>query len=185
MEVFEDDVLRFMDEKGIAAAHLFGYSMGGFVALRLALRAPERILSLGTLATKMDWTEASCAAESSMLQPEAIAEKVPRFAEMLAATHPRNGWRKVVSETQRMIAEMHLHRITEEALSHIQQPACIMLGDRDKMVSIEETVALYRALPDASLAVMPDTPHPLERANMQVLAALIGQAVQRPAAQKR
>jgi pimeloyl-ACP methyl ester carboxylesterase len=178
LEAFEEDVLRYMDDNGIAAAHLFGYSMGGFVALRLALHAPARILSLSTLATKMDWTEAGCARESAMLHPEKMEAKVPQFAAALDAMHCRNDWREVVNETRSLIGKMHHYRIGEEALAGIQQPACIMLGDRDAMVSLEETEALYRTLPKASLAVLPSTPHPLERVNPDMLAGLLGRHLQ-------
>ena len=37
------DVLEFMDDHGIARAHLLGHSMGGKVAMQVALSAPERV----------------------------------------------------------------------------------------------------------------------------------------------
>lgn len=40
-----EDVVRLMDHLAIARAHVVGYSLGGFVALKLALRHPERLLS--------------------------------------------------------------------------------------------------------------------------------------------
>ena len=40
-----EDVVRLMDYLGIARAHVVGYSLGGFIALKLALRHPERLLS--------------------------------------------------------------------------------------------------------------------------------------------
>ena len=40
-----DDVVRLMDHLGIAKAHVVGYSLGGFITLKLALRHPERLLS--------------------------------------------------------------------------------------------------------------------------------------------
>ena len=39
-------VLEFMSVLGIEAAHLVGFSLGGHVALKCALAAPERVLSL-------------------------------------------------------------------------------------------------------------------------------------------
>ncbi len=36
MRLFADSVLKFMDEKNAAQADIFGYSMGGYVALWLA-----------------------------------------------------------------------------------------------------------------------------------------------------
>src|SRR4051794_9210790 len=64
METFEADVIGFMDARGLKAAHLFGYSMGGFVALRLAATYPDRILTVTTLATKLAWIEETCIKES-------------------------------------------------------------------------------------------------------------------------
>jgi len=40
------DVLALMDDQGIASAHILGHSMGGKVAMQLALMAPERVNKL-------------------------------------------------------------------------------------------------------------------------------------------
>jgi hypothetical protein len=45
-----------------------------------------------------------------------------------------------------------------------------MLGDRDTTVSLDETAAAVRALPQGELAVLPRTPHPLEQADAARLA---------------
>lgn len=48
---FRDDALAVLDAAGVARAHVVGQSMGGFTVLRLALDAPERVLSLTMSAT--------------------------------------------------------------------------------------------------------------------------------------
>ena len=48
-----------------------------------------------------------------------------------------------------------------------------MLGDRDKMVSLEETTAVYKAIPHAALAVLPNTPHALEQTDPSLIAFFI------------
>jgi pimeloyl-ACP methyl ester carboxylesterase len=48
------------------------------------------------------------------------------------------------------------------------------VGDRDKMVTIEETLAAYRRLPNGRFIVLPDTPHPLEKVSPGRLAREIG-----------
>lgn len=40
-----DDVVRLMDHLEIAKAHVVGYSLGGFITLKLALKHPQRLLS--------------------------------------------------------------------------------------------------------------------------------------------
>jgi esterase len=52
----------------------------------------------------------------------------------------------------------------------IQTPSLIMLGDKDKMVSREETIAVYEQLPNAQLAILPATPHPIEQVDKDLLA---------------
>ncbi len=175
IDTFETDVCRFMDARNIQAAHLFGYSMGGFVALRIALNAPDRVLSVTTLATKLNWTAETCAKEAAMLDAVVLEAKAPKFVAALAAAHPVSGWRKLVQQTQQMIGGMHKYRLDEQTLASMQQPIRLMVGDRDKMVSLDETIQAYRALPAASMAILPKTPHPLEGADAALLATLIQQ----------
>ena len=40
-----DDIVRLMDHLGIGKAHVVGYSLGGFITLKLAVRHPDRLLS--------------------------------------------------------------------------------------------------------------------------------------------
>ena len=46
-------------------------------------------------------------------------------------------------------------------------------GDRDTMVTLEETVRAYQALPNGQLFVMPDTPHPLEKIRVNPITSSI------------
>lgn len=46
-----DDVVALLDHLGIAAAHLTGMSMGGFIVQLVAIRHPERVASLGLMST--------------------------------------------------------------------------------------------------------------------------------------
>ena len=43
IEGFADDLTDFMDERGIAQAHLLGFSDGANVAMAFALRRPDRV----------------------------------------------------------------------------------------------------------------------------------------------
>src|SRR5260370_26191796 len=43
-----EDAVRLLDHLKIKKAHLVGYSMGGFIALKLAATHPDRVLSVTT-----------------------------------------------------------------------------------------------------------------------------------------
>jgi len=51
MRDLADDVVAFMDAKAIARATIVGHSMGGFVAQRVALAAPQRVSALVLMGT--------------------------------------------------------------------------------------------------------------------------------------
>jgi pimeloyl-ACP methyl ester carboxylesterase len=160
-------VLDAMDAQGIAAATLFGYSMGGYVALLLAAEHPTRVRAVVTLATKLAWTPEGAARETSRLDAGAIRAKVPRFAELLAARHAgAGGWESVLARTAAMmhgIAARPL--VTADVLARVACPARVCVGDRDATVTLDECVAAVRALPRGELAVLPGTAHPLEQAD--------------------
>ena len=46
IEQMADDVAAVMDAAGMPSAHVYGMSMGGLIAQDLAIRYPERVLSL-------------------------------------------------------------------------------------------------------------------------------------------
>lgn len=173
MERFEQDVLQLLDERSLAAAHIFGYSMGGFVGLKLAKAHPDRVLSVTTLATKFDWTEETCQREAQSLDPETLEAKAPKFVAGLSQAHSRHGWRKVVENTRELLKNMSNYRFHNGDLSSIETKCRLMVGDRDKMVRIDETREAFRNLPNAEFAVLPGTPHALEAVNRELLAANI------------
>lgn len=161
---FAENVVAFLDEKGFAQADIFGYSMGGYVALYLASIQPERVGRIFTFATKLAWNPETAAKEAKMLNPETIEAKVPAFANVLAARHTGMGWKAHLAAT----AEMMLHlgqtpTLTPDLLAGLPHPIQMGLGDRDTMVTLSETVDAYRQLPNGRLLVLPGTPHPIEK----------------------
>jgi len=58
IEAMADDAVALMDAENFSDAHVVGHSVGGLVALALALRAPERVRSLALLCTFADGRDA-------------------------------------------------------------------------------------------------------------------------------
>jgi pimeloyl-ACP methyl ester carboxylesterase len=174
IEAMAEDLAALLDECNWSGVDVFGYSMGGYVALHLAHEQPERIGRVLTLGTKLAWDPATAARETKLLDPDTIQAKVPAFAETLAQRHGEARWRALCHETAALLRNLGDRPLLDAAaFARIEQPVCIGVGDRDGTVSIEECVAAYRALPHGALAVLPRTPHPLDRVPTHELVALI------------
>lgn len=67
---FSDQMLGLMDQLGISEACLIGNSMGGRVAIEMALSAPERIRALGLLCPAVAWIRRGLHPIVRLLRPE-------------------------------------------------------------------------------------------------------------------
>jgi len=148
-----------------------GYSMGGHVGLYLAKISPQRINKLFTLATKFLWTPETAAREAAFLDPDQILKKVPHFARVLEERHSVPGWKNVLERTRVMFLEQGKKNILPiDDLKGITHTVRVSVGDRDKTVSIEETVEVYRLLQQGELQIFPGIPHSFEQVPLSSLA---------------
>ncbi len=170
---FADSVAAFLQQEQLSAVDVFGYSMGGYVALYLAKHHPALVNNIATLATKFEWNEAIAAKEVKMLQADVIEQKLPSFAETLQQRHAPQDWKKVLHKTAEMLLQMGKDNPLKLDYHNIQHQTLIMLGDKDKMVSLEETEAVSKALSNAEFKLLTDTPHPIEQVNTTILAELL------------
>jgi pimeloyl-ACP methyl ester carboxylesterase len=171
MQLFASDVLRFMQERQLDKVSVFGYSMGGYVGMYLARHFPEKVTKVITLATKYRWDEAIAAKELQMLNPEKIEQKIPAFAAILKERHSPGDWKAVLNKTAEMMMALGKdNSLKAEDYAIVSTPSLLLLGDRDKMVSLDETVAVYKSLPNAQMAILPNTPHPIEQADLELLS---------------
>ena len=145
--------------------HLVGYSMGGYVALVAATRAPALVRSVFTLGTKLRWSPDVATDAVTQLHSDVMRAKVPAYAAQLAARHGDSHC------ALRALGDAPL--LTEDTLGMIRCPVRITLGDRDRTVPLEELRWLLSCVPTASACVWPDTPHPLDRAPLPLIADAI------------
>lgn len=168
--LFAEEVINWMDNERIGSIDIFGYSMGGYVALYMARYYPDRVGRIQTLATKFAWDAETAAKEVKMLNPEKIAEKIPKFAAALAERHAPQDWKEVLKRTADMMLAMGAQPpLSEEDFNAIPHIVQLCVGGNDSMVSLEETIHVCRQLKDAGFTVLPETPHPIEQMNTELL----------------
>ena len=171
MEHFAENVLNYMEENSIEKADLFGYSMGGYVALLLGLHHADRIGKISTLGTVLKWSPEVADREVKFLNPAKITEKVPQFAQELDRRHP-GSWKQVTSKTKELLTDLGKEpRIKDSDWSDIKNKVRIHVGDRDQTAGLAQSIDVYNALPNGELVVLPNSPHPIEKADMDLLVA--------------
>jgi len=163
IEMFAGDIIGYIEKNNLEGIDIFGYSMGGYAALYAVFMKPSKLGKIFTLATKFEWSPEAAEREVKMLDSEKIKQKVPKFAEELAKRHGEDKWVKVLEKTGEMMLGLGRNNLlTGEVLGKVKNEVLVGVGDNDKMVSLEETIAAFRALPNAQLTVLPHTMHPIE-----------------------
>lgn len=181
MSLFAGDVLNYMVKHGISQSAIFGYSMGGYVAMYLAKHYPEKLSRVITLATKFYWDENTAAREMKMLNAATILEKVPDFAQQLMKQHGTDRWEPLLGKTRDLLYQLGQNNTLKLAdFPSITIPCLLLLGEKDKMITKDETLAVLAQLPAAAFKELPDTPHPIARVNAAMLAGLIKQFIVSP-----
>jgi pimeloyl-ACP methyl ester carboxylesterase len=165
-ELMAEDTIAFLRAVVGGPAHVVGCSAGATLALLVALRCPElarRVVVVSGVFHRDGWIPEAIDPDAS--PPEILARG---YAE-LSPDGPDHF--PVVS---RKLARMNWEEPTLATgdLSAVTSRTLVMLGDDDE-VTLEHAIAMYRALPDAELAVIPGTSHGLLYEKPAVCNALI------------
>ena len=170
IQAFAEQVISFLDSKGIEKTNIFGYSIGGYVGVYLAIYFPDRVSKVLTLATKFDWSPSEAENEIKLLDANLLEEKFPDFAQSLIDRHGEKKWKLLLEKTSRLIVGLGDEApLVETEFSGIENEIRIVVGDRDKLVSIEESLNASQLFKHGSLSVWPNTRHPFESIHQNYL----------------
>lgn len=174
IDYFARDLEKFLKQKSLKDVVVFGYSMGGYVALYHKVNFEDSpFTSIFTYGTKFNWSEKSVSKELLMLNPDHILEKFPHFAEALEAKHGER-WKQLLRSTAHMMQNLEkLDGLTREDMADIDVPVYLILGDQDRMVTTEETHLTATWLHGAQVKTISHSKHELERSNLREIATII------------
>lgn len=174
IELFADNLLNFTQKNDLQNACVFGYSMGGYVALYLQTLHPNLFQSIITLGTKLAWSNESAEKEIAMLNAEKIKEKVPAFASYLQNIQAPTNWEKMMNQTIELMLRLGAKPLlTEENLKKITIPVTVCIGELDKMVTIEETKWAVNSIKNAQFQALENVQHPIQMISPKVIIELI------------
>lgn len=171
IDLFAQNLKDFMQLHRIEKPLIFGYSMGGYVALKLESQEANSFEKIVTLGTKFNWNPESAEKEANMLNAEKIEEKVPAFAGYLKSLHGENEWKTVLQRTAKMMRSLgDKPALSPDDFRRVQIPVHLLRGSKDVMVTKEETTEAQYLLGNGSYLEMEEWPHPVNQISPKELA---------------
>ena len=155
------DTVDFIETVVGGPAHLVGFSDGGILALLVAILRPDLVRKLVPVGANFLPAEEISAAPGMLdrLTPDEPGLAMLRAMYEAASPDGPGHW-PVVVEKLRALYTSSEPNISLEDLGRISAPTLVLASDDDQM-TLEHTIALYRAVPNAQLAVVPGTSHAL------------------------
>jgi pimeloyl-ACP methyl ester carboxylesterase len=179
-----DDAVGLLDHLGAERAHVCGASMGGMIAQTVAIRHPERVLSLVSI---MSNTGARLSGQPALAVYPVLLRTAPRereaFAEHVAQTFDKigsPGFDRDLDEVRdmarlsydrdrdpaaagRQLAAIIASPPRNKQLGRIEAPTLVIHGKADKLVRPSGGRATARKIPGARLLEIEGMGHDLPR----------------------
>ena len=188
-DVLAEDVIALIEALDLDRPGLAGFSEGGATATLVALQAPHLVSGLVNHAG-FDYFDPDAPAHQALrpvfggsptatsADPDAAErvflsepEMAAVFTTMKADYDSAQGegyWRDYLGQFFDRSSTLPDIAITD--LGNLSVPTLFLVGDRDMFCSVELACAAYRAVPAASLGVVPGTGHEINAAVMAALA---------------
>jgi pimeloyl-ACP methyl ester carboxylesterase len=183
VEQMADDTAAALRQLGIENADFFGYSMGGGIALQLAIQYPDLVhkLVIASVAYNTDGFHPGHFDGMGAMQAEMLVG-TPWHEEYLRIAPNPDDFPTLFAKVMEMTAN-HTPSFSAESIQQIKAPLLFIIGDSD-IVRPEHAVELFRLLgggvngdvvgmPNSQLAVLPGTSHTMVPAQADLLAPML------------
>lgn len=168
-DLFTQNAVAALDAYDVEQAHVFGFSMGGAVALRLLLEEPGRIGRVAVHSTQVEWDSAGV---DRMLKRLAVEELENQpVAEVLGRHH--GDWQALFRRTAAFVRTLPELAERVPLLQEVDVPVLVSAVDRDPLFPLEAALALYRLVPQSRLTVLPGSSHRLHGVQVRSYAELL------------
>ena len=178
-EAMVGHLAEILDALGVGRVALVGHSMGGALALDLAMRAPERVERVA-LINSVGLGAAPIISLVRALTPRLVAPLLPPLVRrwlislVLRFAYGRLGgfssrdvdeywaptqFRETVLAARAMAHEFAWSPQPAERLETLRIPALVVFGTRDRLVTARSAERLVRALPDVRLELIEGAGH--------------------------
>jgi pimeloyl-ACP methyl ester carboxylesterase len=181
-EQLADDVAALLKQINVASADVYRYSMGGGVALQVAVRHPAvvRKLVVASAAFDMSGWQPGLLDMIKGMKPEHLAGSPWAKDYARVAPQPSN-WNALIEKVKEL--DSRPQHWPAKDIQGIKAPTLMIAGDSDA-ITVEHAAQIYRlrgggamgdmaGLPDSQLAILPGTHHVGVLEQVQLQAAII------------
>jgi pimeloyl-ACP methyl ester carboxylesterase len=163
---YAEYILKWMSKLGIHRAVFIGHSMGGAIALTLAVNHAEHVLGLGLISTG-----ARLRVNREVLNNSANPQTYPSAISFIVSkSFSKNANPRMVALAKKRLSEtrpsvLHGDFIAcnnfdvMESLAGIKVPTLVVCGQEDEMTPLRYSQFLSNSIPDAELYVIPGAGH--------------------------
>jgi Predicted hydrolases or acyltransferases (alpha/beta hydrolase superfamily) len=195
-QVMSDDILNLLSELALPKAHLLGHSMGGKVAMAVALQAPDRIASLCVAdIAPVTYTESRHTNVFKALNAVANAQIASRkeaeqlMSDYLAEPSVRQFLLKSFSNAQPTHWQFNLHILQQHYADIMGWPFTTQLysgpvlfikGGASDYLQTEHQPAIRQHFPNASAKIIPGCGHWLHAEKPLLFNGVVERFLQQP-----
>ncbi|CAN5363445.1 alpha/beta fold hydrolase [soil metagenome] len=166
-EKMTDDLAALLDHLNTGPVDVVGWSDGGIEALLMGIRHPDKVKKLVAMAAN--------------LNPKTLYPEMDKLVRDMIASAPTAAKMTVEQRRETRVTTIMLTEpnIDLAMLNKVTAPTLILSGDHD-LVRLDHTIAIYEALPNAELAVLPNSTHMAPYDNPQMFNATVERFLQTP-----
>jgi 3-oxoadipate enol-lactonase len=177
VDTLTQDAVALIQSLNAVPCHFAGLSMGGFVALRLAIRHPELLKSLILMETSADpepkanlLKYLALAVIARWLSPKLVSNRA--MAVMFSRTFlndpnrvdEREAWKRIIEANDRVGMYRALQGVIHrqgvyEQLGQIKLPTLIIVGEEDVATVPEKAERIHAAIEGSRLVTIPGAGH--------------------------
>jgi pimeloyl-ACP methyl ester carboxylesterase len=156
-DLLEAYASKMIDLLHLDSLYVYGYSLGGSTALRLAADRPEKVKMTVVHSGAVSYDGLGPGFGGDKLTPE-MMEASPKFwlDEHLSKSPQKDKWKKYIRDFNKIWLTRNF--VSSEKLQKIRNPVLIIQGDHD-IIKPEHGLQLLRAIAGSQLCILPGTTH--------------------------
>lgn len=177
-----DDIAAFINALELDRPSICGWSDGGQIALELGMHYSDLMNCMVVGAAWYQFSETyqgllkAIGFESpGVVNIERIKQAMPQMAEMWRLWHsPIHGpdhWETLATQISKMWWSPLGY--TADDFQKIKIPTLILVGDRDRLVPVEEAVEMHRFIQESELVILPNSDHSLPRTRAELFITIV------------